>query len=101
MWHLINQAIKDIKLLNFHMKALCFVQIMDEVLKWPLFMVKHHTAMIKAVMHTPKQKDEMHDDLNKHYKSPLSTESNHACNAFILLSIIDAVKEQMYNARTA
>lgn len=34
-------------------------------------------------------------------KCPLSTESNHACNAFILLSIIDAVREQLYNAQTA
>ncbi len=98
MWHLSKKAILDLNMLNFdlfYMIAL-LLQLIDEVDSETLYSSDKSTKM-----HLSKQKDEMCDNRNKHCKCSLSTESNCACNAFILLSIIDAVKEQLYSARTA
>ncbi len=81
----------------FYMIAL-FLLIMDEVDSETPYRSDKSTEM-----YLPKQKDEMCDNRNKHCECSLSTDRKQAsaCNAFILLSIIDAVKEQLYNARTA
>ncbi len=81
-------------MLNFYLFYM-ILQIMDEV-----YSETPYSSDKSSEMHLPKQKDEM-CNRNKHCKCPLSTESDRACNAFILLSIIDSVKERLCNARTA